>query len=328
MNAWTFHGGRLADAQAAYGGAGDWIDLSTGINPHGWPHADAMRIDWRRLPDERDLAMLERAAASCFGVAPAQLCAVPGTEIGLRAITGLLPGPACHLAPSYRTHAVMLGGARPVAPEEVDGIGGGTLILANPNNPDGRLTDCAALLARRWDAGGWLVIDEAFADPRPETSMAGQVGDDVPLVLFRSFGKFFGLAGVRLGFVIGPAPLIAGVRDRLGAWPVSAAAIAIGIAAYRDGAWIAAMRATLERESAALDAVLRAHGFAPRGACPLFRLIETDDAAALFDRLARRAILTRPFDHDRRWLRIGLPAGPAALDRLDGALGHRMPGHG
>jgi len=139
-------------------------------------------------------------------------------------------------------------------------------------------------------------------------------------VIFRSFGKFFGLAGLRLGFVIGPRAVIAKFRARLGAWPVSAASIAIGTAAYRDAAWIASSRADLHRWAAALDAVLARHGLAARGGCPLFRLVETDQAEALFERLARRAILTRPFDYDPRWLRLGLPGSEADLARLDTAL--------
>ena len=112
----------------------------------------------------------------------------------------------------------------------------------------------------------------------------------------------------------------AAFRARLGAWPVSSAALAIGTAAYRDQAWIAATRKRLMADKAALDTVLQRHGFSPRGESPLFRLIETEDAQALFDRLARHAILTRPFDYDPRWLRLGLPGSPEGLERLDRAL--------
>jgi cobalamin biosynthetic protein CobC len=163
-------------------------------------------------------------------------------------------------------------------------------------------------------------VDEAFVDASPDHSLAAEIGDDVPLILFRSFGKFFGLAGLRLGFVLGPSSLIAAFRARLGAWPVSSAALAIGTAAYRDQAWIVETRARLTADKAALDAVLNGHGFAPIGESPLFRLIETEDAQALFDRLARHAILTRPFDYDPRWLRLGLPGSREGLDRLDRAL--------
>ena len=320
---WTWHGGGLAAARAHFGGE-DWLDLSTGINPHAWRGIADLAVDWRRLPEEADLRDLEAAAAAHFGCDPAHVCALPGTELGLRLIGESLSGPAFHADPGYRTHGAMMRQATSLAQAKLREAEPGTLILANPNNPDGRLLDRETLLdllARR-GASGWLVVDEAFADSHPGQSLAANVRDDKRLLIFRSFGKFFGLAGVRLGFVIGPRPFLAKVRDRVGAWPVSAAAIAIGRAAYRDTAWITAMRDRLMREAAALDAMLAAHGFAAIGTCPLFRLIESADAMPPFEHLARHAILTRPFDYAPNWLRIGLPADAAALARLEQALIH------
>jgi len=317
-DAWTWHGGALAAAQRHFGGS-DWVDLSTGINPHRWPGAADMAFDWQRLPDPAALAALEAAAASYFGVDPRHVCAVPGSEIGLRLVGAMIGGPAAHIAPGYRTHGAMIAGGAAVDPEAAR-ESRGTLILANPNNPDGRVIDGEAMLGLLRDRDGWLLVDEAFADTDPAHSVAASVGDERRLIVFRSFGKFFGLAGVRLGFVIAPPTMIAALRDRLGAWPLSAAAIAIGTAAYADHEWIAATRTRVPREAAALDAVLIRHGHQPIGACPLFRLIPVDDARALFERLARRAILTRPFDDQPHWLRIGLPADGDALARLDAAL--------
>jgi cobalamin biosynthetic protein CobC len=322
---WTFHGGRVEDARARYGGT-NWLDLSTGINPHAWPTESLPPPDWRALPDETALKAMEEAAADYFGLSPRRLCAVPGTEIGLRLLGQLLPGPAAHVAPCYRTHGEMFAQNMVTDTRAIDDHVG-TLVLANPNNPDGREIAPDRLVARMdapRTAGEWLIVDEAFADTAPGISLASAIDDDRRLVICRSFGKFFGLAGVRLGFVLGPTPLIARIRATLGAWPISAAAIAIGHAAYRDRPWIAAMRERLHADAAALDAVLLRHGLNPIGACPLFRLIETPDAMALFDRLARNAILTRPFDSHPDWLRLGLPGGPEALARLDEALGEGL----
>jgi cobalamin biosynthetic protein CobC len=318
MNGWTWHGGGLEAARRHFGGS-DWIDLSTGINPHPWPGSAALDIDWTRLPEQPGLAALETAAAACFGVDARHLCAVPGTEIGLRLVGSLIGGRSRHLVPSYRTHAEMIPGA-PIALDALD-THLGTLILANPNNPDGRVLDAEtlrALLNSRAE-DGWLLLDEAFADVDPALSLAGEIGDTRRLVIFRSFGKFFGLAGVRLGFVLGPERIVTALRAALGAWPVSAAAIAIGTAAYRDRRWIEAMRGQLHADAAALNAVLAGAGYRPIGACPLFRLIEVPDGMALFERLAARAILTRPFAEQPRWLRIGLPIGDR-LARLEAAL--------
>ncbi len=322
--AWHWHGGALDAAKAHFGTGGQpWLDLSTGINPSPWPDADLMPIDWQRLPERSALEALEEAAADYFGLAPRHVCAVPGTEIGMRLIGGMIGGPARHVAPGYRTHGEMIAGSVPVGWSEAMDTSG-TLILANPNNPDGRRVHCddlGKLLARR-DGDRWLLMDEAFADADPAGSMADAVRDERPLVIFRSFGKFFGLAGVRLGFVLGPEKLLTSLRQLLGAWPLSAAAVAIGTAAYRDRRWIADTRTQLRRAAAALDILLTRHGYRPMGECALFRLIETPDAAALFERLACQAILTRPFSGQPRWLRIGLPPHAAALDRLHAALGH------
>lgn len=321
---WAHHGGRLAQAREAFGDTGkSWIDLSTGINPHGWPGADGIVIDWQRLPDEDALKALEAAAADFFGVAPELVVALPGTEIGLRLLGDLLPGPAWHAWPSYRTHAEIFGGSNAISAEALEDVHEGTVILANPNNPDGRIVaaeQLLGLLTRLRASKGWLVVDEAFADFDHRHSLARHVDHEVPLVVLRSFGKFFGLAGVRLGFLIGPARLTSRLRAMLGAWPLSAAALAIGTEAYNDGEWIATTRSELVNDAAALDSVLKTRGLTPIGNCPLFRLVEVDDAHAVFDRLARNAILTRPFDYDPRWLRIGLPPSPVALARLDRAL--------
>lgn len=327
MPDWTIHGGRLASARRAYPDApSPWLDLSTGINPVPWPGVNDLAIDWRRLPDEDGLATLEAAAAVHFGVSPAAVCALPGTEMGLRGLSILtLPAPWHHGTPGYASHAAAFPGSIPVTDAQLDAAAatGGTILIANPANPTGRLfpPDRLRALATQIDkAGGWLVVDEAFVDAHDGASLAPLVEADVPLIILRSFGKFFGLAGVRLGFAVGPADRLAAWRDRLGSWPLSAAAIAIGTAAYADRDWIAATRIALTKRAAALDAVLMRHGLMPRGQSPLFRLVE-GDATTLFDRLARQAIWTRPFDHEPRWLRLGVPGDAADLARLDRALG-------
>ncbi|HCW60975.1 MULTISPECIES: aminotransferase class I/II-fold pyridoxal phosphate-dependent enzyme [Sphingobium] len=319
----VWHGGALEAAKRAFGGDAPWMDLSTGINPDPWPGAAPDSFDWARLPEMSALKELEQVAAAYFGVAPVHVCAVPGTEIGMRLVGRMLGGPAHHVEPGYRTHAEMIAGSIPTAAHDASGTSI-TLILANPNNPDGRTiapAEMDGLLRKRSDTS-WLLIDEAFADVDPRISMASDVRDAARLVIFRSFGKFFGLAGVRLGFVLGPQIIIDPLRSLLGAWPLSAAALAIGTAAYQDHAWIARTRLGLFDAVAALDALLTDHGYSPIGACPLFRLIEVDDAHALFDQLARQAILTRPFADRRHWLRIGLPRDAASFDRLDRALRH------
>jgi len=313
-----------------------WLDLSTGINPVPWPVADAAAPDWTRLPEPDALAGLEAVAARYFGVMPEHVCATPGSELGLRLLADAgAPAPFSCLWPAYRTHLEGLPGCQPGSPEELAQLARqpGTLLLANPNNPDGRLLGVDTLLKVARDkqrAGGWLVVDEAFIDAHAGGSLAPSLWNimteqpDLPVVLLRSFGKFFGLPGLRLGFLIGPLGLVQRMRALLGSWPVNAAAISIGRAAYADEVWHATTRARLSEDCAVLDDLLTRHGLSPRGDCPLFRLVEAEEheggSAALFEHLARQGILTRPFSYDPRWLRIGLPATRAQRARLDAAL--------
>jgi len=326
----TYHGGRADAAARLYPDApAPWLDLSTGINPFAWDGVEVPLAALRALPSPAELDALHQAAANAFGAPEAAITALPGSEIGLRALAGLaLPRPWHVVAPSYRTHEAALPGAATIDAPAVEAVvrGGGTLLLANPNNPDGRCWPAARLhglaqaLAER---GGVLVVDEAFADAVPGASVLPLLSRGDRVLVFRSFGKFFGLAGVRLGFAAGGAALVGALATLLGSWPVSTAALRIGTAAYRDAAWIAATRERLKTAATALDAVLVAHDLAPIGDCPLFRLIERHDASLLFEQLAGEGILVRPFDEAPERLRIGLPGGAAALARLQEALSDR-----
>jgi len=319
----TFHGGRMADARALFGGtAQDWLDLSTGINPNPWPGAATLVADWRALPDPRELRRLENQAAAFFEADPALCCAVPGSETGLRLLARILDLPGRRLPLSYNTHADAFADRHAAAPDSPSAF-----VIANPNNPDGRLSSTERLLdmlERQEAEGGWLIVDEAFADCVHGGMIADTVREDRRLIVLRSFGKFFGLAGVRLGFVLAPSPVLARLRHLQGEWPVCAAALCFGTAAYADYTWIAATRSRLPVQAARLDAVLARHGLIAQGTCPLFRLVETERAQGLFASLASQHILTRPFAALPSLLRFGLAGNDADLARLDAALGKAL----
>ncbi len=241
--AWTVHGGRTEAARNAYPGAPQpWLDLSTGLNPSPYPMPVLDSRDWAALPGEEALGQLEAAAASAFGAPRHAVCAVPGTEIGIRLLAGLdLPTPVRIVSPSYGSyHDAWPGAALVDADGRGDEPGSGTLVIANPNNPDGRCRAAAELLEltdRLSSSGGFLIVDEAFVDMVPDLSLCPHISDRPNVAVLRSFGKFFGLGGIRLGFLISSPRLRSAAKHRLGAWPVSTAAIRVGTQAYGNGAW-------------------------------------------------------------------------------------------
>lgn len=303
------HGGRLAAAQADHPLAPrPWLDLSTGINPHGWRGGRAAFSALRRLPDPADLAALEAAAAKAFGVGADRVAATAGAEAALRLLPSLIGASRVAVAsPAYGSHADAwaLAGAtvQPASRVDLFASDAEALVIVNPNNPDGAATPGAELVAAA--AGRWLIIDESFVETAPEISAAA-LADDRTVVL-RSFGKFYGLPGVRLGFVIGAPAVAAAVRRCVGDWPVGADAIALGRDAYAAPAWADRTRARLARDATRLDAVLQGAGFAIVGGTSLFRLARCDDAAGRARRLAEQGVLVRTFDHDPRLIRFGLP---------------------
>jgi cobalamin biosynthetic protein CobC len=190
-----------------------------------------------------------------------------------------------------------------------------TWVVVNPNNPDGAITPA-------WDSlrsaqARWTIVDEAFADTDPAVSVAAQAGGR--LVVLRSFGKFYGLPGLRLGFVLGAPELIERVRLAQGDWPVAADAITAARAAYADTAWAARTRTRLARAGRRLDGLLAGAGLTVVGGTSLFRLARSDRAHEIFLALAAAGVLCRPFEDPTR-LRFGLPGGPAAWSRLKAAL--------
>lgn len=270
---------------------------------------------------------LAELAARYYGAPDADtVVPAPGTQMLIQWLPRLQPrSRVAVIGPTYGEHAASWTAARHEVIEVAD-IDGTTsadvVVITNPNNPDGRVVDpddlnkhADALAAK----GGWLVVDEAFADTAPGISLAGSVAQP-GRVLLRSFGKFFGLAGLRLGFALAPPDLAATIRSALGPWSVSGPAIQIGCRAFEDSNWIDATRARLAEAARELDALLTESGLPVIGGTSLFRLAEHSQAPDLFERLGGAGILVRAFpDHPTR-LRFGLPADQTATRRLRAAL--------
>jgi len=323
------HGGDLASAKRRFHlPDADWLDLSTGINPVSYPFTPPSEAAWARLPDSAVDERLRKAAAACYG-APSADCVVPAP--GSQALIQLLPhlrdrSNVAVLGPTYGEHQarwVACGHAVTVV-ESPDSLSErfDVVVVGNPNNPDGRIIARARLieLSRALAArGGWLVVDEAFADLDPALSLAPDVSDS-GLIVLRSFGKFFGLAGLRLGFALAALALAARIADGLGPWAVSGPAAEIGAAALADSTWIAETRAGLAARAARLDASFGRAGLNVVGGTALFRLVETPNARALHDHLGRHAIHVRDFPDRADRLRFAVPATEAAFARLANAL--------
>jgi cobalamin biosynthesis protein CobC len=297
----------------------DWLDLSTGINRRPWPVPSLPPSVWHDLPPAAATRAAEAAARALWG-APGAL-AVPGAQWAIEALPRLgKPRRAAVLAPSYNEHVAQLRAAGWVVDEVAgpEGMAGADLaVLVNPNNPDGRCWHPPEVLALA-ERVGLLVVDESFADIAPDLSVAAHAGEG--LVVLRSLGKFWGLAGVRLGFVLAGPRLRAVLAEQLGLWAVSGPALALGAAALADRDWARRMRGQLARDARRLDALAGSAGWRVVGGTDLFRLYDTPDAAAAQTHLARAGIWTRRFPYSATWLRLGLPGPEAEWARLIAAL--------
>jgi cobalamin biosynthetic protein CobC len=314
------HGGNLADACARFGGAaGDWLDLSTGINPVAYPVTGVSPAAWARLPDRSAFAAAEAAARAAYGV-PEGAAVVAAA--GASALIGLMPrlirGTAVAIPePTYNEHgaAFRAAGWRVLDRPEA---GTAAAVIVNPNNPDGRRWSVEELLLMA-EALPLVVVDESFVDLTPEASLCPRAGDE-GLVVLRSFGKFYGLAGLRLGFAVCGPETAARLRAMLGPWAVSGPALEIGARALADAAWAERSRARIRADATRLAALGRAAGWRPVGGAGLFTTFETPDAAAAQERLAKAQIWSRVFPYSATWLRLGLPGDETGWQRLAAAL--------
>ncbi|CUK16160.1 Threonine-phosphate decarboxylase [Ruegeria denitrificans] len=306
------HGGGLDGAIASYGGTRtDWMDLSTGINPRPYQVSGLIPSDWTELPDHGAFERLTEAARHFWSVPDgAAILPAPGASAVIARMPALAAlGRVQITTPTYNEHAAAFSAqgwtVQPNGPTEAR-------VIVHPNNPDGRIWSEA-------DANAPLtVIDESFCDVSPEASLI-HLATCPGVIVLKSFGKFWGLAGLRLGFAVGQPELIARLNDLTGPWSVSGPALRIGEQALRDVEWAIATRQHLSAEADRLDQLLIRKGAAVVGGTTLFRLYEVDSAADWQDRLARAHIWSRVFPYSQTYLRLGLPPADG-WNRLEAAL--------
>jgi cobalamin biosynthetic protein CobC len=319
------HGGNLRDAAARFGRpVEDWLDLSAGLNPNGYPAPPISPSAWHRLP-EADSRLLQLAIA--YYRAPAML-AVAGSQAAIQALPRLrAPSRVVVAAPSYAEHAHHWGmhghtlrqvpyDALAASVDQCD-----VMVICNPNNPTGATVPASQLLA--WAArlgarGGWLVVDEAFADTDPALSVAAHTAQG-GLIVLRSIGKFFGLAGARVGFVAAAKPLLRQLADALGPWSIAGPAQQIAIAALGDTAWQSAAAKSVAQSGARLRALLAHHAIASSGSA-LFQWWPEAQPEAFWQHMAERGIWVRLFAGPARGIRLGLPPDESSWRLLEQAL--------
>ena len=323
------HGGDLDAARRLFPGAPEpFIDLSTGINPYAYPIPQLSPDVFAQLPQPAAADRLCAVAARAYGApTAAHVVAAPGTQILLPMVASLVPpGRAAVLSPTYGEY-VRVAALAGHAVSEVTDIkqlnDANVAFLANPNNPNGRITAKETLVAladRMRARNGLLVVDEAFMDVGPPgTSLAAEITHG-NIVVLRSFGKFFGLAGLRLGFALAGMETAARLNALLGLWAVAGPALVVAEAALADSSWAETTRVRLAAAAGRLDRLLSRSGLEVVGGTSLFRLARTPSATTLFHRLGRKGIVVRCFPDQSSWLRFGLPASETEWQRLQVAL--------
>ncbi|MYJ52553.1 MAG: pyridoxal phosphate-dependent class II aminotransferase [Gammaproteobacteria bacterium] len=322
------HGGNLDEAIRLHGGSRKtWIDLSTGINPRPYPLPAIPDHAWSALPTRNSIDKLETAAGRAYGTGGCTL-AMSGVQSAIQLIPRLKPaGQARILGPTYNEHAAAFEAAdwRVEHVSTLEGLAGAdTAVVVNPNNPDGQRHEPDALVELSYRVG-LLVVDESFCDVAPGLSVASRIGTETAsLLVQRSFGKFYGLAGIRLGFVMSGSGTVDALRRLAGPWPVSGPAIAVAPTTLSDDAWRIQPIRRLERDASRLARLALRAGWRLVGGTPLFRTYEIDNMDEARKRLISHRVWPRVFPNRPKWLRLGIPCETEHWLRVDEAL--RQPG--
>lgn len=293
----------------------NWLDLSTGINPYSYPIPIIAPADWHFLPTKKSLENTLDVARQYYNIPPSASLAIgTGSQSLIQSLAYLIsPQPIAIISPTYSGHASAFNHAGfPITfcssiddMKKTDCRYG---IVVNPNNPDGRIFDKEALLRLHQqlsDLGGGLILDEAFADTIPTISLSSHTNQP-GLIILRSLGKFFGLAGVRIGFAIGSDPLIHKLQKMMGPWPIAGGILKIVQAALVDVSWVQKMQQQLNVQASAMDQFLWEMGIPTTRSTPLFCLVDHPDSPSIYQHLAAQGILLRAFKERPNWLRLGL----------------------
>jgi cobalamin biosynthetic protein CobC len=305
------HGGGLDAAIATFGGTREsWLDLSTGINPVPYPMPALPHDAWTALPDQAAFTRLYALARSFWNVPDrAAIIGATGASAIIAALPRVIPqGDVCIPGPTYNEH----GAAFSQSGWHLGQDPSHALVAVHPNNPDGHLWQVSDF------SSTYTIIDESFCDVAPDQSLI-HLAERPGTVVLKSFGKFWGLAGLRLGFAIGDPEIIAKLTDLLGPWQISGPGLTIGAEALADPQWADETRQRLSDDTARLDQLVTQSGGEVIGGTTLFRLYRVKNAQAAQNQLAKYHVWSRVFPYADDWLRLGLPA-PDRWAQLEAAL--------
>ncbi len=308
------HGGGLDAAVARFGGRRpDWLDLSTGINPAPYSVPEIPLYCWTALPDSAAQKSLLNAARRFWNVPDhADLLAAAGVSALIAQLPRLAQAGTVGISnPTYNEHEA----AFRTQGWQIDQTGSAN-VYVHPNNPDGRLFDRLHIQEQHQNL---TIIDESFCDVCQDESLI-ELAEAPGFVVLKGLGKFWGLAGLRLGFAVARPETIAKLAAMLGPWPISGPAQYVGAKALSDHNWAIKTRQRLINDAARLDKILKAAVSGLAGGTTLFRLYEVENAPKAQEVLARQQIWSRIFPYSNRLLRLGLPGGENDWQRIESAV--------
>ena len=295
------------------------VRLNTNESPYPPPAAwkdafleELASVPFNRYPDRSALA-LRTAIAEMHGVGTEQVLVGKGSNEVLQAVCLAYGGAgrrAVVFEPTYALHShiaritgteVVVAERRPDFLLDVDEAVGvldaarpSITFLCSPNNPTGRVEPPEVVEAVLAAAPGLVVVDEAYAQFAPWTALPW-VGPDRSLVVTRTYSKTWSMAGSRLGYLIGPAPVVSALEQVVLPYHVDTATQVAGRLALR---WRAEMEARVAALVAERDRLSTALGLLPVDTWPsaanfvLFRP-RSIDGATVWKELVERSVLVR-----------------------------------
>ena len=307
------HGGNLDKAISFYGGKeSEWIDLSTGINPNSYPIPKLSISDWRSLPTKTEIKDLESIIKSKQKIS-SEIIMVPGAQMAINFLPFLLKGEGTEvriLTPTYNEYNYCFTntGFKVNSCQKFNQLFNSDIaIIVNPNNPDGKIYEINELFELSKSVK-ILIVDESFIDSVECDSIVNQLNEDVSnIIVIRSFGKFFGLAGLRLGYVFSGKEIIRKFKRFFGPWQISKMSVKIATIAFSDDVWIKKTKNNLNEKANAIDNLMKKINWKITGGTNLFRLYSTSNSDLAQKLLAEKFIWSRKFSYSKKWIRLGIP---------------------